>query len=104
MFASPGAHALVVRMAGVIEVLVDEEQATAAAEHATQLADTRIRIGPVMHHVDGPGSIHAGVTNGKMLGGSVYDLESSASGLPKPSHLEHEAHKRRRIDRDDVGT
>ena len=91
-------------MARVIEVLVDEEQATAAAQHPAQLADARIRVGPVMHHIDGPGSIDAGVTNGKMLCGSVHDLESLAGALSEPSHLEHEAHERRRIDRDDAST
>jgi hypothetical protein len=102
--ASPCPHALVIRVFRVIEVLIDEEQATATAQHPAELVDARSGIGPVMHHVDGPGSVDAGIPDGKMFGGSVHDLESLARAQSEPSHFEHGAHERRRIDCDDTST
>jgi hypothetical protein len=102
--ASLGTEPFVVLVARVVEVLVDQDQATTGTQNPRQLADSGIEVGPVVHRVNRPGSIDAGVWYGELLGGAVKDFQPVARGLPQPTHTKDESHERGRVDCDHAGT
>ena len=102
--ASIGADPVVVGMCWVIEVLVDEDQATTRAKHPVEFGDAGMEVGPVVHRVDGPGGVDASVLDREMLSGAIDDLDPFAGALPEPTHTKDTAHERHRVDRYHMGT
>jgi len=95
MLTSARSEPFMVLMGWVIEVLIDDHQATTLAQYPPDLGDRRIEVALVVHRVDCPGGIDTAIRHWEMLGHAVEDLDARAGTLPEPTHTEDKPHERR---------
>lgn len=87
-------------MHGIVKALVDQQEPTPTHQHPPELPHRGIDIREVVHHIDRPRRIDAGLGNREMFSCAVAHLDALARALHEPSHAEHRAQERRRLDGD----
>ncbi len=90
-------------MGRILEVLVDEDDAAARAQHASDLGDTADGVDPVVHRVDRPDRVDGAVIDRELLGRSVHDGDVMPRPLEHASSAQCAPHEGGRLDRNHVG-